>query len=48
MIKTLNKRVFYVALATLIPAFMFKDSFPDIEERDYALMAAPLQGHARV
>ncbi|HHJ16781.1 MAG TPA: hypothetical protein ENJ80_08810 [Gammaproteobacteria bacterium] len=46
MLKTLNKWIFYAALVTLIPAFMYKDSFPDPEERQYGSLAAPLQSHA--
>lgn len=43
MLKTLNKWIFYAALALLIPAFMLRNSFPDPVDRQYETLAPPAQ-----
>ncbi len=46
MLKTLNKWIFYGALALLIPAFMLRNDFPDPAEGLYELMASPAQSRS--
>ena len=46
MLKTLNKWIFYAALALLIPAFMLRNSFPDPVERQYEPLAPPAQSRS--
>ena len=43
MLKSLNKWLFYGALALLIPAFMLRNSFPDPVERQHSPLASPTQ-----
>lgn len=46
MIKTLNKWIFYTSLATLIPAYMFRNSFPEPAERHYPALTTPSQSQS--
>jgi len=46
VLKTLNKWIFYAALALLIPAFMLRNSFPEPVERQYEPLAPPTQGRS--
>lgn len=46
VLKTLNKWIFYTALATLIPAFMFRNSFPEPAERQYPPLGTPAQSRS--
>jgi hypothetical protein len=46
VLKTLNKWIFYAALALLIPAFMLRNSFPDPAERQYDPWGPPTQSHS--
>lgn len=46
VLKTLNKWIFYAALALLIPAFMLRNSFPDPVERQYEPLVPPTQSRS--
>ncbi len=46
MLKSLNKWLFYGALALLIPAFMLRNSFPDPVERQHSPLASPTQSNS--
>jgi hypothetical protein len=46
VLKTLNKWIFYAALALLIPAFMLRNSFPDPVEKQYEPLAPPTQSRS--
>jgi len=46
VLKTLNKWIFYAALALLIPAFMLRNSFPDPVERQYEPLVPPAQSRS--